>query len=149
MNTGPLRGVCLFIYTTIGEATFVGSNRLHVGIRCILGGGVGIIQKLVEYGGRGRLGGQGCGWLAPPGGLWLPCSVWCLLHPSGVCFVADNSRNYRYINSLFTLFWNKPYKFINHQNSWKLSDKTPNFLFGDQLHVLSCRVVMVVNYHQQ
>jgi hypothetical protein len=49
----------------------------------------------------------------------------------------DNSRNYGYINPLFTLFLNKPCKFINYQNSWKLLDKTPNFLFGDQLHALS------------
>jgi hypothetical protein len=61
----------------------------------------------------------------------------------------DNSRNYGYINPLFTLFLNKPCKFINYQNSWKLLDKTPNFLFGDQLHALSWWVVMDVNYYQQ
>jgi hypothetical protein len=57
MNTGPLRGVYLFIYTPVGEATSVGSNQLHIGLRCILGGGVGILQKLVEYHGRERPGG--------------------------------------------------------------------------------------------
>jgi hypothetical protein len=72
-------GVCLFIYTLVGEATSIRSNRLHVGLRCILGGGVEILQKLVEYGGRGRPGGQGCGRPAPPSGLWLPHTVWCLL----------------------------------------------------------------------
>jgi hypothetical protein len=30
-----------------------------------------------------------------------------------------------------------------------LSDKTPNFVFSDQLHALSWRVVMDVNYRQQ
>jgi hypothetical protein len=57
MNTDPLRGVCLFIYTPVGEATSVESNRLHVGLRCILRGGVRILQKLMEHGGRGRIGG--------------------------------------------------------------------------------------------
>jgi hypothetical protein len=37
---------------------------------------------------------------------------------------------------------------INQQNLWKLSDKTPNFLFVDQLHALSRQVVMDINYRQ-
>jgi hypothetical protein len=82
MNTGPLRGVCLFIYTPVGEATSVGSNRLHVGLRCILGGGVGVLQKLMEYGGRrARRAGV---W--PAGPTWRPLAAPLGLMSSGVFY---------------------------------------------------------------
>jgi hypothetical protein len=105
--------------------------------------------NMVEGGGRAARGVADRPYLVASGCPARSGVFRCLLYLSSVCFVMDNSRNYWYINPLFTLFWNKPCKIINHQNSWKLSHKTPNFLFGDQLHALSWWVVMDVNYHQQ
>jgi hypothetical protein len=70
------RGVLPFIYSPGGWIQALGSNQLHVWLRCILGGGRRILQKLmVASHHRGRAA-QGWGWPAPPGRLSSPTSVW-------------------------------------------------------------------------
>jgi len=122
-------GVCRHIYSPLGWIRAVGSNWLHVGLRWILNGGVGRLQKGGDKTLGGTLPGPCDGKPAPPVRGGGPACFLRVVDPSLVPMTCASSAakfcGFYTLKSLFNLIPRIiPEKIHNHQNLWNLSVKS-------------------------